>query len=76
MRLVDVHTQEQHVLYVSRWLAVDEDDHEIIRELPVRGSLAAADTLPGMTARPLTAPLGLCTLVKQFIRTRRVGPFC
>jgi len=74
--LVDVHTQEQHVLYVSRWLAVDEDDHQIIRELPVRRSLAAADTLPGMTARPLTATLSLCTLVKQFIGTRRVRPFC
>jgi len=46
--MVDVHTQEQHVLYVSRWLSVDEDDHQIIRELPLHRSPPAV-TLPGTT---------------------------
>lgn len=47
MSLVDVHTYEEHHLYVNRWLAADEDDHQIVRELALRRS-PAADTLPGM----------------------------
>jgi len=47
-----VHTHEEHQLYVNRWLAVDEDDHQIIRELAVP-RLPPADTLPGMTTRLL-----------------------
>ena len=62
--MVDVHTREQHVFYVSRWLAVDEDDHQLVRELPVRRS-PAADTLPGTTARPLTATLNSRTSVHR-----------
>lgn len=41
-----MHTRERHELYVNRWLAVDEDDHQIVRELAVQRA-PAADKLPG-----------------------------
>jgi len=49
MSLTDLQTREHHELYVSRWLAVEQDDHQVVRELAVHRS-PAADTLPGMTA--------------------------
>jgi len=46
MSLEDTHTREQHQLYVNRWLAADEDDRQVIRELPVHRP-PAGDSLPG-----------------------------
>ena len=55
MQLIDLHTHEEHQLYVNRWLAVSEDDRQIIRELPVHRS-PAGDRLPGKTKNLVGPP--------------------
>jgi len=49
MQMLDMDTQERHVLYVSRWLSVDEDDRQIVRELPVHTRTSPGFSLPGTT---------------------------
>lgn len=50
VRMMDKDTNEELIFTVKRWLARDEDDHEICRELPVvrRGD----PNLPGKSSQP------------------------
>ena len=46
MTLKDAHTEEETVLEFDRWMARDQDDFDVVRELPVAQD--GAEPLPGM----------------------------
>ena len=39
--------KDKYVFKCDKWLSVDEDHHEIVRELPATGPLAPSVPLPG-----------------------------
>ena len=72
--MLDMDTQERHVLYVSRWLSVDEDDRQIVRELPVHTRTSPGFSLPGTTiATPADRSHGVLLLHSRHLGSSRAS---